>query len=135
MKKEFEIYNNGKNVGMKYSLEFIKKNGIEAFEEELKFRQVTNVPLRIERKVYEEAVEKELERSRQNILDTVLIVAVTCLRDEFDFGKKRVARFIERFNLKTACLMDPEISGLTWKDLQEYLKEELGLDMKITGEL
>lgn len=133
--KEFEIYNNGKNEGMHYSLDFIKKHGIEAFEEELKFRRNTNVPLRIARKAYEEAVEKELDRSRQCILETVLIVAVTCLRDEFDFGKKRVARFIERYNLKTACLMDPEISGLTWKDLQEYLKEELGLDMTINGQI
>lgn len=133
--KDYEIYNNGKNEGMHYSLEFIKKNGIEAFEEELKFRRNTNVPLRITKKAYEEYVEKEMERSRLHILDTVLIVAVTCLRDEFEFGKKRVARFIERFNLKTACLMDPEISGLTFSDLQQYLKEELDLDMTINGEI
>lgn len=133
--KEFEIYNNGKNEGMNYALEFIKKNGIEAFEEEIKFRKNTNVPLRISKKAYEEAVEKELDRSRQCILDSVLIVAVTCLRDEFDFGRKRVERFIKRYNLKTACLMDPEISGLTWKDLNQYLKEELGLDLRINGEI
>lgn len=133
--KEFEIYNNGKNEGMKYALEFIKKNGIEVFEEELEFRKNTNVPLRITKKAYEEAVEKELDRSRQCILENVLIVAVACLRDEFDFGKKRVARFIDRYNLKTACLMDPEISGVTFKDLQQYLKEELDLDMTIDGEI
>lgn len=133
--KEFEIYNNGKNEGMHYALEFIKKNGIEAFEEELRFRKNTNVPLRISKKAYEEAVEKELDRSRKCILDSVLIVAITCLRDEFEFGKKRVARFIKRYNLKTACLMDPEISGLTFKDLQQYLKEELDLDMTINGEI
>lgn len=133
--KEFEIYNSGKNEGMRYAYDFIKENGLDAFYEELKFRSKTNVPLRIAKKAYEEAVEKELDRSRQCILETVLIVAVTCLRDEFDFGKKRVARFIKRYNLKTACLMDPEISGLTFKDLQQYLKEELGLDMTINGEI
>jgi len=135
MKKEFEIYNNAKNEGMNYSLEFIKKNGIEAFEEELKFRQNTKVPLRITKQAYDEAITKEVERIKMRTFDTIMILAVTTLRDEFDFGKKRVGRFIERFNLKTACLMDPEISGLTWKDLQEYLKEELDLDMKITGEI
>lgn len=133
--KEFEIYNNGKNEGMRYAYDFIKENGLDAFYEELKFRAKTNVPLRISKKAYEEAVEKELDRSRQCILDSVLIVAVACLRDEFEFGKKRVARFIKRYNLKTACLMDPEISGLTFKDLQQYLKEELDLDMTINGEI
>ena len=133
--KEFEIYNNGKSEGMRYAYDYIKQYGLDAFYEELKFRSKTNVPLRIARKAYEEAVEKELDRSRKCILDTVLIVAVTCLRDEFDFGKKRVARFIDRYNLKTACLMDPDISGLTFKDLQQYLKEELNLDMTINGEI
>ena len=64
-----------------------------------------------------------------------LLLGCMALRDEFDFGKKRVERFIKRYNLKTACLMDPEISGLTWKDLNQYLKEELGLDLRINGEI
>lgn len=48
--KEFEIYNSGKNEGMRYAYDYIKKYGLDAFYEELKFRSKTNVPLRIAKK-------------------------------------------------------------------------------------
>nr|DAP92563.1 MAG TPA: F420H2 dehydrogenase subunit [Caudoviricetes sp.] len=50
------------------------------------------------------------------------------LRDEFDFGQKRLERFCERFNLKTDALCDEEI---IWDDLIQTLKEETGLDFTI----
>lgn len=58
--------------------------------------------------------------------DEMLTAAV--LRDEFDFGPKRVKRFWDRFAFKTACIMS---NMATWDDYQKMVKEELGLEITI----
>ena len=101
-----------------------KTQGMEAAEKELKVRGAMFVPLEVNHKQLDEAVYK----IKLNTIDCILIMSCMVLRDEFDFGQKRLERFCERFNLKTDALCDEEI---IWDDLIQTLKEETGLDFTI----
>ena len=75
---------------------------------------------------------KEVEHGSQKIkemtCDTIMCLSVLTLHDEFGFGKKRCEQFMERFNLKTDCLMDDMCK---WKDIIDTVKEEMGIDLTI----
>ena len=73
-------------------------------------------------------IEKFENEVKQNCLDTVLIMALITLRDEFEFGKVRLKRFKERFSLKTECLQDGDIN---WEDLRGALLEETGIETEL----
>lgn len=85
---------------------------------------IKTLPLEVNQKQLDEAVYK----IKLNTIDCILIMSCMVLRDEFDFGQKRLERFCERFNLKTDALCDEEI---IWDDLIQTLKEETGLEFTI----
>lgn len=102
--------------GIAYALRVAKEKGIEGLEHEIKMRGITNCPVGIDWKLakqYEEEV-------KFNTIDTVLIMSCCVLQDEFDFGHKRIDRFIQRFNSKSDVL-DGEYG--TWDDMIEQLHE------------
>lgn len=110
--------------GMSYALRIAKEKGVDGLEADLKMRGALGLPVGAGKKELSEFTVKV----KNNVLDTVLIMACMVLRDEFDFGAKRVQRFIDRFNLKAACLADDYVE---WKDIQETLQKELGIDLRI----
>ena len=61
-------------------------------------------------------------------VDTVTILSVATLHDEFGFGTQRCDRFIKRFNKKAECIMDDMAS---WNDYIKTIKEELGIELGI----
>lgn len=65
---------------------------------------------------------------KQNTIKTMLLMSVMVLRDEFGFGFDRLNRFIERFNTKTACLVDDYVN---WKDIQQTIAEETGIHINL----
>jgi hypothetical protein len=117
-------YMNGQNSGMVYALKIAKEKGIEALEEECKYRDVTNIPNQIARKQADQAIEK----IKLNTIDTILIMGLSVLHDEFDFGKVRCERFRDRFMLKTDCLVDDYVS---WDDMRAALENEIGIKVSI----
>lgn len=110
--------------GMAYALRIAKEKGIEGLEEEIKYRNITEIPIAIKRDKLNECI----ENIKLNTIDTILILSAVTLRDEFGFGKARLARFIERFNLKTDCLVE---DYCTWDDLRQNLEEECGIKLSI----
>lgn len=78
--------------------------------------------------VNQKQLDEAVYKIKLNTIDCILIMSCMVLRDEFDFGQKRLERFCERFNLKTDALCDEEI---IWDDLIQTLKEETGLDFTI----
>lgn len=119
--KEMQQY---RNDGMAYAYKIVKEQGIEALEKEIKYRKATFLPSAVQ----EKDVNKFVYETKINCLDTVLIMAMMVLRDEFDFGEKRINRFKERFNRKTDVLL---ANNATWQDLQETLKDEVNVDTVI----
>lgn len=110
--------------GMAFALKIAKEKGIEALEDECKFRNATRIPIAVSRKASDECINK----IKMNTIDTVTILSAVTLHDEFGFGKERIARFIKRFNLKAECLME---DYTTWDEQIQILAEECGLEMHI----
>ena len=110
--------------GMEYALRIVKEKGVEALEREVKTRIWSGISLR---NTIEEINEGTVA-IKQMTLDTVRIVTVMTLRDEFDFGKKRMQRFLDRFRSKTEVLIE---DYATWKDYQDIIRDELGFDLDL----
>ena len=117
-------YMNGQNAGMEYACRIAKEKGIDELVEECKFRKKTGIPVAVERKKCDEAI----ERIKMNTIDTIRILSLCVLRDEFGFGEDRLKRFAERFEKKTDCLVDEFVN---WEDIIENIKEETGLEESI----
>ena len=110
--------------GMQYALKIAKKDGIEALEKEINFRCRYEIPLDVSQKT----INKFTDNVKANMFDTMKIMVSSTLRDEFDFGAKRLQRFIQRFEQKCECMIKDYCS---WQDQIDSLKEETGLEMSI----
>lgn len=103
------------------------KNGLDELEKEIKFRNVTYTPLCYSMDI----IMEYLEHMSENILTSTLLLTLVVLRDEFGFGPKRAQKFWERYTLKTECLRDDVLTNLSWQDLADQAKEELGFDITL----
>lgn len=121
---KLDQYMQGRTEGMEFALRLAKDKGIEELEEEVRFRNRTGVSLNLTR--------QELAAGSQNIknmtFDTMLAMSMMVLRDEFDFGKKRLERFKDRFTQKAASLAG---DYCTWLDIIDTIKDETGIDLEI----
>lgn len=121
---KLDQYMQGRTEGMEFALRLAKDKGIEELEKEVRFRNRTGVSLNLTR--------QELAAGSQNIkdmtFDTMLAMSLMVLRDEFDFGKKRLERFKDRFTQKATSLAD---DYCTWLDIIDTIKEETGIDLEI----
>lgn len=111
--------------GMDYALRQIEKIGTEEFRKELRTRSRMGLAIRVTPKEMDDASQK----IKEMCLDTVLTMAVAVLHDEFDFGKKRIQRFFDRYKLKSSCLMGGFVS---WQDYLDTIKEELDISIRIS---
>lgn len=114
----------GRNEGISFALKIAKEKGIDALENECKFRNLTNMPSQVDKV----AAERAIEEIKARVLDTVLIMSIAVLHDEFDFGSLYCSRFKERFNKKAECLADEYV---TWADYTEMIEEELKIELTI----
>ena len=121
-------YNRGRNDGLAMALRIVELDGIEGLRKEIKFRGVTGIHTTL--------AKKELDRASKQIkemtLDTMIVLAVATLHDEFDFGQKRCQRFMDRLELKAGCLID---DLATWTDYIKAIKDEIGLELSIRENL
>ena len=121
---KLDQYMQGRTEGMEFALRLAKDKGIEELEKEVRFRNRTGVSLNLTR--------QELAAGSQNIknmtFDTMLAMSLMVLRDEFDFGKKRLERFKDRFTQKATSLAG---DYCTWLDIIDTIKDETGIDLEI----
>lgn len=113
--------------GADWALRICEKDGIDACRKELERRGILSIPLKVSKQDIDEAVHK----IKQNVMATVLLLSCAALNDEFDFDYDQMNRFIKRFNLKAACLVDKFVF---WKDLQQTLAEETGIEIPLPEE-
>jgi hypothetical protein len=107
--------------GAAWILDFAQKYGIDEAVKELKQRNAEFIPL----EVSHEELEACTRRIKNNVVDSICLLSAVTLRDEFDFGRARLNRFIDRFNTKAECLADDDVS---WSDMRQTMREECGLD-------
>lgn len=114
-------------AGMEYALRRIRETSIEEFEREMKWRNENGISLPLTQQTINEGSWKIKART----IDTTLCMAMLVLHDEFGFGKAKLERFRERFNLKTSCMGDDMVS---WGDFRKILRDECGIEMEIRFE-
>lgn len=110
--------------GMAQAYRIVQAKGIEGLKQDIEMRKATGIPVGVS----PSAIDESIRRIKENAVDTVRILAAMTLRDRFDFGKTRLERFVESFNLKTECL---EENYVTWEDMTKTLKEETGITFEI----
>ena len=121
---KIDDYMSGKEDGLLLAARIVEKDGLAGLEEEIRYRNITGIHTGLARK----ELEKATTRIKEMTLDTVTVLSVAVLRDEFEFGRKRISRFIERMNLKAECLVDDMV---TWKDFTDDIRQDLGIDLRI----
>ena len=121
-------YNRGRNDGLAMALRIVESDGIEGLRKEIKFRGVTGIHTALAKKELDQASKQIKEMT----LDTMIVLAVATLHDEFDFGQKRCQRFMDRLELKAGCLID---DLATWTDYIKAIKDEIGLELSIRENL
>lgn len=123
MSKVDEI-NTARLQGMDYAFRQIKKEGLDEFEKELRWRMNHGISLRL--------TQKELDKSsiefKQQFVAMTVCVAILVLHDEFGFGKKRLKQFENRYNVKSDSLLSDYVN---WDDyvalVSEITGEEFGI--------
>ncbi|RHP98979.1 hypothetical protein DW996_12435 [Roseburia sp. AM51-8] len=107
--------------GMSYALRVAKENGVEGLENELHRRNASEVPLRITKA----QMQQYSESVKENVVNHILLLSLVTLRDEFEFGAKRLKQFQERFTDKASCIAG---DWTTWEEQVKVLAEEVGIE-------
>ena len=110
--------------GMAYALRIAKEKGIEALEEDLKMRNVIDLPCRVSKA----DLSKFSQNVKYNIVFYIKVLMAVTMHDEFGFGNKRIKQMFKRFDLKAECLAD---DYTTWDEQVSIIAEECGIDMKL----
>ena len=116
-----------KNLGVRewrMPCELQRRMELTLWKKSAAFAAQQKLPLALPKNAIDECVSK----IKANTIDTVTILSAMVLHDEFEFGKSRIQRFVDRFNKKAECIMD---DYATWEDQIQILREECGLDFKI----
>ena len=117
----------GRNEGLAYALEIVKKGGQEALEEEIRLRRLQGVSLNVSAKELEAAKRQITRRT----VDVVCAAACLTLHDAFGFGQQRALKFLHRFESKIDAAVDPT-SGVTLEDYLKAVKDEMGIDLQVS---
>ena len=107
--------------GLSYALSVAKENGVEGLENELHRRNASEVPLRITKA----QMQQYSESVKENVVNHILLLSLVTLRDEFEFGAKRLKQFQERFTDKASCIAG---DWTTWEEQVKVLAEEVGIE-------
>lgn len=123
MSDRVKDYQEGRSAGLELALRIVREGGLQALEEEIRFRGRLNINMGVEEKV----VEKATEPLKALCVQTVRIAFFSVLHDEFGFGKKRLARTAAAFDKLTAYLAH---GWLHWMDLIDEITKRLGAEIE-----
>lgn len=123
-------YFDGRNEGMDFALRIVEKDGIEGLRREIQYRHIEGISVNLRKKDIEEMKLKITCR----VVDLIGVITCLTLHDEFEFGRIRCERFLERLYLKVRCLVEPDTEGEapTLEDYIKLAKDEIGLELKVS---
>lgn len=117
-------YQSGREDGLLLAEKIVKEGGLDRLQEEIKYRGITGIHTQLAKK----EIEKASEVIKMTTIDTILLLALSTVRDEFGFGEKRMQRLINRMEKKATCLIG---NMATWEDFRETIKEETGIEVNV----
>lgn len=115
-------YRSGRSEGMNLAYRIAKDGGIKALENELKFREKTKINTSLAMKEIEEA-----SKPLNGFINEVhILLWLSVLHDEFDFGKIRLNRAMDRFEKIHSAITDGYAGYCDYLELlQEKMKRIL----------
>ena len=117
-------YERGREDGLSLGLRIVREGGLEALENEIRFRNISGIHTSLAAK----DLDKASEKIKVMTLDTFTIIGIAALHDAFGFGEKRCQRWMDKVMEGADYLVD----GLaTWEDYINSIKERLNLDLQI----
>lgn len=117
-------YQSDREDGLLLAEKIVKEGGLERLQEEIEYRGITGIHTQLAKK----EIEKASEVIKMTTIDTILLLALSTVRDEFGFGEKRMQRLINRMEKKATCLIG---DMATWEDFRETIKEETGIEVNV----
>ena len=126
MANRMKEYNRGRDQGLDMAYRLVRDAGEDRaaalIAEEIQKRGRMPVKLAVTSK----EIEKGLDHIKKCMYESFLCQTLMVLHDQFDFGRTRCLRFMNRWNFKTDCMT----SGLVeWADYIATIKEELNIDL------
>ena len=123
MAKKINDYMTGREDGLLMALDIVKKDGVAALEKEIQFRNVTGIRMPLAKKDLDKATVK----IKEQLLDTVTVLAVATLHDEFGYGEKRLNKFIDEYQKQLEAYNSGYVEHVS--DFTTVLKEECGIEL------
>lgn len=123
MSKKINDYMTGREDGLLMALDIVKKDGVAALEKEIQFRNVTGIRMPLAKKDLDKATVK----IKEQLLDTVTVLSVATLHDEFGFGEKRLNKFIDEYQKQLEAYNSEYVERVS--DFTTVLKEECGIEL------
>ena len=112
--------------GMGYALRIAKEKGVKALEDDLRWRDALNVPVKVSKK----DLDTFSANVREQTFTTVLTLMLVVLHDEWGFGRKRLEKTMDHFWGSTIALSDPDYAS--WQDYVGILKNECGIEIELS---
>ena len=106
--------------GMLFGWKILKENGIDALEKEFEYREETHTPLCLTKDEAEQYIQGPKHRST----DTIMVLAMITLLDEFGMKKKRLEKFRGVYEKKAMEYL--ERPHIELKDNLAEMKKRIG---------
>lgn len=115
----------GIGEGLKMALNLVKDGGVEALENEIRYRGVSGVKTPYTRNQLQKMNDEFIKDEQKQMYSRMMVANVLVLHKVYGFGNTRINKFIKEFNFQMSCISE---DYLTWEDLCERVKEETGLE-------
>lgn len=119
-------YQNGRMDGLLLAQKIVKEGGLEALDKEIRFRGATNLHTALAVK----DLDKTTAQIKEFTLDTLLVMTIAVLYDEFDFEQEQCLQYLNRASKISESLL---ADMATWSDYQQMIKDELGIELTLGG--
>ena len=117
-------YTRGRADGLDLALRIVKEGGIEALEQEIKFRGATGIHTSLAKK----DIEKSIEIIKDKMVDMFSILGIAALYDLYGVGEKRCTKWMHKV-VEAASYLSNDLA--TWPDYINEIKEQIGIDIQI----
>lgn len=107
-------YERGREDGLDLARRIVQQGGLEALEQECKFRGVTGIHTSLAVK----DLDKASEKIKEVIADSFVILSIAVLHDDFGFGEKRCTK-----QDSCQCRCDDMNSYEYAEECEEYIEE------------
>ena len=121
---DMKSFQSGREEGLLLAKKIVKEGGLEALEDEIRFRNLTKVKTSVTQK----EISMAAEQIKEMCCETIKIAMVAAIHDAYGFGRKRIEKALVKFDKTTAYLRQ---GWLTWSDMIEDIKSELGMTLNL----